>query len=435
MNRGAAARLGLLAALYLSQGLPYGFFTQALPVLLREMGASLPAIGLTSLLALPWAFKFLWAPWLDRRPLRVFGRGLAGLRRSFIVPLQALSAAAMAVCAFIDPTTMMPVLLGAVLVINLLAATQDIATDGLAVQLLPAEERGWGNGIQVAGYRVGMILSGGALLLVLDRVGWQAAFVGMAALIAVATVPVLVHREAPAAFAPERLGGGRAWLEALRSLLTRPGMLPWLLLLVVYKAGDAFAVGMLRPFLVDAGRSLEQVGWMLGVVGFTTGLIGAVLGGWAAGRFGRVPALVGCGAFQVLAAAAYIPCALGTVSDAALAAVVGLDHLAGGMATVALFTMMMDTSRLDHAGTDYTVQASVVVFASGVGAALAGVSAEALGHAGHFGLGALLSGAGLAYAALRARGLHAELASHAAIDLAASTPDAPSPSPTPKEAP
>lgn len=416
MKPGAGARLGLLAALYLSQGLPYGFFTQALPVLLRELGASLPAIGLTSLLALPWAFKFLWAPWLDRRPLRVLGVGLTGLRRSFIVPLQALSAVAMAVCALIDPTSMMPALLAAVLVINLLAATQDIATDGLAVQLLPPEERGWGNGIQVAGYRVGMILSGGALLLVLDQIGWQAAFLTMAALIAVATLPVLLHREAPAP-PVDGLGSAAAWLDALYSLLRRKHMLPWLLLLVVYKAGDAFAVGMLRPFLVDAGRDLATVGWMLGVVGFSTGLIGAVLGGWAAGRFGRVRALVGCGAFQVAAAAAYIPCALGPVSDAALATVVGLDHLAGGMATVALFTMMMDTSRTSHAGTDYTVQASVVVFASGLGAALAGVSADALGHAGHFGLGALLSGAGLLYAALRARPLHAELASHTSTTL------------------
>jgi PAT family beta-lactamase induction signal transducer AmpG len=419
---GAARRLGLLAALYLSQGLPYGFFTQALPVLLREAGASLPAIGLTSLLALPWAFKFLWAPWLDRQPLRVAGVGLAGLRRSFIVPLQALSAVAMALCAFVDPTTMMPLLLGAVLVINLLAATQDIATDGLAVQLLPPQERGWGNGIQVAGYRVGMIVSGGALLLVLDRVGWSTAFMAMAALIAVATLPVLLHREAPAPRSDEGLSGARAWLDALRSLLRRPGMGPWLLLLVLYKAGDAFAVGMLRPFLVDAGRTLEQVGWMLGVVGFSTGLVGAVLGGWAAGRFGRVPALVGCGAFQVAAVAAYVPCALLAVSDVALASVVGLDHLAGGMATVVLFTMMMDTSRSDHAGTDYTVQASVVVFATGLGAALAGVSADVFGHAGHFGFGAILSGAGLLYAARKARALHAALASHATVVMTSTTP-------------
>ncbi|MBI4864967.1 MAG: MFS transporter, partial [Candidatus Riflebacteria bacterium] len=91
-------KLALLSSLYFSQGLPYGFFVQALPVLLREAGVSLEVIGLTSLLALPWAFKFLWAPLVDRFD----GSGL-GRRRGWILPLQGIAVATLAGMGFIDP--------------------------------------------------------------------------------------------------------------------------------------------------------------------------------------------------------------------------------------------------------------------------------------------------------------------------------------------
>ena len=92
------AKLGLLTSLYFSQGLPFGFFTQALPVLLRQRGVDLGMIGLTSLLALPWALKFLWAPLVDRHWLPSIGR-----RRSWILPLQGLTAMAMVLVALLDP--------------------------------------------------------------------------------------------------------------------------------------------------------------------------------------------------------------------------------------------------------------------------------------------------------------------------------------------
>jgi MFS family permease len=146
MTRISASRLGLLASLYVSQGLPFGFFTQALPVLLRKHGLSLAEIGLSSLLAVPWALKFVWAPLVDRYSVRRFGR-----RRSWIVPMQVMTIAVLLLTALHPPTTSFRWVLAAVLVVNLLSATQDIATDGLAVDMLEPHERGLANGIQVAG--------------------------------------------------------------------------------------------------------------------------------------------------------------------------------------------------------------------------------------------------------------------------------------------
>jgi len=169
MNR--QTRLGLLMGLYFSQGLPFGFFVQSLPVLMREQNVSLESIGLTSLLAIPWALKCFWAPWIDRKT-----SGRLGARRSWIIPLQMLSALLLFALAWAEPSDSLSWILAGVFLINLLAATQDIATDALAVDILPHEERGLGNGIQVGAYRFGMILGGGVLLMWLDVLGWRWSF-------------------------------------------------------------------------------------------------------------------------------------------------------------------------------------------------------------------------------------------------------------------
>lgn len=374
----------LLGSLYLSQGLPFGFFTQALPAILREQGVSLAAIGASSLLALPWALKFLWAPAVDRVGSRRFGR-----RKGWIVPLQLGAAALMAGLAFADFSAQLPLLLGGVLVANLLAATQDVATDALAVEALPPEDRGIANGIQVAGYRVGMIVGGGLLLILYGRIGHRAAFLCLAGILLAATVPIVVHRE------PERPRGAAesGWAQALASVARRPNAGVWFFVLVSYKSGDALGGAMIRPLLVDRGYDLAAIGWLLGTVGFGAGLVGALAGGAALRWLSRPRALVLFGVAQAVAVALYVAPAQGYAGARLLAVVCAVEHFTGGMATAVLFTAMMDWSRIEHAATDYTTQACAVVVATGLASAVSGLSAEALGYTGHFVASAVASGA------------------------------------------
>jgi RhtX/FptX family siderophore transporter len=366
-----STKIGLLSSLYLSQGLPYGFFTQALPALLRKQGMSLPDIGLTSLLALPWALKFLWSPLMDK-----YGSERLGRRRGYILPLQFLAAGVLLLLAVPSSGLSTGLLLGVVLLVNLLAATQDVATDALAVNLLEPRELGLGNGVQVAGYRVGMILGGGLMLIVFDMAGWRPTLLSLGAILLLATVPILFYREPPSPPpAPESLG--------LTWWLRRPRAGTWLVLLLLYKAGEALATGMLRTFLVDSGLGLTDLGWMLGGVGFTAGLGGALVGGALVNRLGHRRALI---LFGITQAGAVVLYALATkgASLPVLTLVCGTEHLTSGMATAALFTVMMAESRPEYAGTDYTVQASIVVIATGGAAAVSGFTAQALGYAGHF---------------------------------------------------
>ncbi|HEY0138253.1 MAG TPA: MFS transporter [Nannocystis sp.] len=391
-------KLLLLSSLYLAQGLPDGFFRQALPVLLRFEGVSLEGIGLASLLMLPWALKFLWAPLVDRHGWSRFGR-----RRSWIVPLQALAVGLLLLLSEAEPQRGLAPLLAGVLVINLLAATQDIATDGLAVTILRPEERGLGNGVQVAAYRLGMILSGGVLIIFLEEIGWARTFYVMAGISALALVPLLMTREPPSP-RPERAG-----LRVLADFVRQPGMRAWLWTIAAFKLGEAFGVAMLRPLLVDRGVSLTTLGWITGTAGFIAGLAGALIGGAMVGVYGRHRMLLIFGVVQAVAVASYVALAIGPLDNLLVYLLCTLEHLSSGMATAALFTMMMDAARPQAAGTDYTAQASVVVLSTGLGSAVSGFSAQALGYAGHFMLAATLCLLALIPVVLHGRRVRAEL--------------------------
>jgi predicted MFS family arabinose efflux permease len=282
-----------------------------------------------------------------------------------------------------------------VLATNFLAATQDIATDALAVELLQPRERGLGNGVQVAGYRAGMIVGGGALLMAFGTLGWVGTFAAMAALLGLATLPVLALREAPHLANPLPKSA-----PTLRILLTDRRAWPWFAVLLLFKAGEGAETAMLRPLLVDRGLDLAAIGWLMGTVGFAAGLLGALLGGWVADRVAHRTALGLCGFAQALGLASWVVAAQSQWPAASLGAFVALEHLTSGMATAALFTAMMDRTHRQSAASHYTLQASLVVIGSGLAAALSGWSARQLGYAGHFGLCALLGLAGMMAALL-----------------------------------
>lgn len=368
----------LLTALYLAQGLPYGFFVQALPVLMREAGYSLTKIAAASLLFLPWALKFLWAPYVDR----------IGTRRQWLLVLQGSTLAGALLLATLDLSQALWPVFAALLLFNIVAATQDIATDGLAVTLLSARQRGLANGIQVGGYRLGMILGGGLLLWIYARAGWQPMFIGMALMLALASLPVLWLREPRTERATEE--AITAWWPRLR----RPGIPLLIALICAYKFGDSMGAALIGPLMKDSGASLEQIALIKGLIGSLSALAGAALGGVMAFRYGRRFTLLFGGATQTLSLLLYGLCALGIGGVPLLVGANVAEHVFGGIATVALFTLMMDAAQPQHAGTDYTLLASAIVITQALASLSAGVVADAAGYAPMLWLSTLLSGGG-----------------------------------------
>jgi PAT family beta-lactamase induction signal transducer AmpG len=402
---GRLFKFTLLGALYLVQGLPYGFFTQALPVLLRKADASLTLIGLSHLLTLPWALKFLWAPAVDR----IYIRSL-GLRKSWLIPLQVATITTYLGLGFVEFNFRIEFVLFAFLLANLLAASQDIATDGLAIDILSSEERGVANGVQVAGYRIGMIIGGGALLALYDWLTWSGVMFTIAIISAIGTLPIFFYSENQF-HRPHLPPRTHTFLSAVREsfhFFLQPGALLWLPVLLLYKAGHASATAMLRPWLVDRGYNLTEIAKLLSTAGFMAGLIGALLGGWLASRFDRIKLLAILALGQFIAVTAYLYPIVSEHSLWKVATAIALDHLVSGMATATLFAVMMDLCSKERSASDYTAQACIVVVAQGAGSALAGPSAHYLGYEVHFALAASAAGlsAFLTFYLLRRNWLH-----------------------------
>ena len=386
----------LLLALYLAQGLPVGFVTQALPVILREQNASLVLIGWSGVLLMPWGLKFLWAPLQDR-----YYWPRIGLGRSWILPMQMISLVCMVGLAWLEPALLrdpqVAVLFASLLMLLAFAgATQDVSTDGLAVRLLAAGERSMGNAIQVTGSRMGLILGGGGALLLLDMAPWRTVMLGMAALILLTTVPVWLlkepawrraRKEAGNALSGTASGGGSSGLpdrsllqgetieqtampaslqepdddavasppeqglftrirHFLRSefgyFLSSSELRAWIGVLLVYKLCDAFTSGMVKPMLVDMGYSKSQIGTMVVMLGSGASLLGALAGHAVLRRVSRARALIGFNALQALTTGCYALIAMlfaGKVSAAD--GITAFDMLVYGINALEHFTAGM----------------------------------------------------------------------------------------------
>ena len=376
-------KITLLIALYIAQGLPFGFFTLALPVLLREAGYSLKEIAALSLLALPWFLKFLWASALDH----------TGSRRGWLLGFQLSSIVAALLLTRADPSDGLGALVVAAFVFNILAASQDVITDGLAVRMLDEKERGLANAIQVGAYRFGMILGGGLLLAVFARTDWEVTFLCMAGLLTLTVLPTFGLKDPTLAGDSVRHSPWQIAIGWLQRLFQR-GTLRFALIILLYRFGDQMVSTLLGPFLIDQGVTKETIALMKGTVGSATSLFGAVIGGWLAFSAGRRTAILASGVAQAASYTLYIAAAMGMGGMTLLWVATIFEGIIGTMATVALFTLMMDASDPEHAGTDYTLFASLVVLIGWIGNISGAAVADELGYGLTFTVGSILALAG-----------------------------------------
>jgi MFS transporter, PAT family, beta-lactamase induction signal transducer AmpG len=375
----------MLSALYFVQGLPYGFQANALIAYMRQSGLSLSAVGYASALSAPWLLKVLWAPLVDR-----FGSERFGRRKSWIVPLQGLLALTCFAAGGIQIDTQLNQLLGLVFLMNLFAATMDIAVDGLAVQLLSQGELGLGNSAQVVGYKIGMLTGGGLLVGLSEYLGWSGMFSAMGGLCLAVMVATVFFREAPVGEKGAPKSFREVW-ERVGEAARSPGA-GWLVVaLLTYKLGEALADRMYTPFLVDRGHTPAQLGWWLGTYGMLASLLGSTAGGLIASRRGLLESVTWTAGLRALPLALQWAqtAQLLPVNAATVIAVNCTEHFFAGALTTCMFALMM--SRVDRriGGTHYTVLASIEVGGKAVTAVSSGVLAEKFGYPAVF-LGATL---------------------------------------------
>lgn len=404
-------KLALLFLLYFAQGLPTGF-GQDLSLLLRKAGVSLAMLGAMRLAAWPWMLKALWAPLVDRYGSRRFGR-----RKSWIVPMQILLSLTCFTAGFFPPSSGLSVVLGFVVVMNLLAATQDIAVDGLAVDLLQGRDLGPANTAQVVGYKTGMLVGGGVLMQFYPVIGWRGLLWIIAGLFLLVMAVVLPMKEVPPPPDPEDPGPRAldpaartslgspppraidqtrsslaALLDALYKTLAEPQAL-WLLVFVAtYKLGESLVDPMFKPFLIDAGYTPPQIARWVTSYGMIASLLGSALGGFLAFRLPLLFAVALASVFRALSVAGewYLTLA-GKPPIPAVLTVTIAEHFCGGMLTTTMFALMMSRVNKAIGATHYTLLASVELLGKMPASLISGVLAERLGYRGLFGIGTLLS--------------------------------------------
>ncbi len=386
-------KVGVLSALYFAQGLPFGFQSNALALYLTDLGLSMTQVSLARALALPWALKVLWAPLVDRYNLPRFGR-----RKSWIVPMQLLLAATCVVAAFfpLSRETLVP-FLACVLLMNLFAATQDIAVDGLAVDLLEPSELGAGNAAQVVGYKVGMLTGGGLLVALAARAGWNALFLSMAGLcLLVMTLVLFVKEPASTVHAS---GAKLSWPELvtrLKELVRKPGV-GWLLLAVgTYKMGETLADAMFGSWMVRVHHvPKEEVALWLGTWGIVASLAGSFLGGVLATRLRLKTAVSVTGALRLIPLIAQWAVVAGFAlpTKDIIVPLTCAEHFFGGLLTTAMFSLMMASVDRRIGATHFTLLASVEVIGKAAPGLLSGLMADTLGFQAVFAASVGLSAA------------------------------------------
>ncbi len=379
----------ILFSLYWAQGLPVGFMTHALPVILRAQGVSLAHIGGFGLLMLPWSIKIFWAPLVDK-----FGHQKLGHYRSWIIPTQLLNIFVLIALSFIPIESLnQPVYLLAFFVVllsmNLIGATQDIATDGLAVNILKNEQQQWGNTFQVIGSRLGFIVGGGAILWALDWLNWQMTFLVLAGLVALNTLPILLTKEPQHKSKLQqnnKIQFEWANVKTYLSYFTQtPLLMSWLIVLVTFKVADGLSGPLLKPLMVDMGLSFSQIGIYVTMLGACAALVGAGIAGLSLKYISRTNALLSFSILKVFSLSAYAYLAYLfeakiQISQWLIYSVNAFEDMVSSMLLVVMLTLVMQYSRKDFAGTDFTFQVAIMATVSGALYSLSGVFGDIFGY-------------------------------------------------------
>lgn len=378
-------KVSLLGVVYASQGIMPGFAAVALPVLLRRQGVSLQLVGLSGLLLLPLALKFVWGPWADR----VIGAGRTGAWITGLWAALALSVASLAATPPGRAVAPFLVLVGAA---YLIVAVLDVVTDGVAVRLLTPIERPLGNAAQYGGYYGGGILGGGLFLALEPRLGWVPAVGLLAAIVAAGWLTAQrllagweVAMPAPEPGEPAEAGRRAESTASLLAFFRGPVARRVLPLLLLVDMPQNVGIALVGPFLFDLGLSQARVGLVSGTAGLLSALAGAVLGGVLLTRLPRIRALVVVGVLQ--AAPLFGFAALAASHSSALPPallVVCTAYAFASAFNIALNAWFMDLASPRQPATDYSIMACAHVGTYAVAGPIAGWISTRIGFAPYY---------------------------------------------------
>ncbi|HEY9630444.1 MAG TPA: AmpG family muropeptide MFS transporter [Coleofasciculaceae cyanobacterium] len=373
----------ILALLLLgfSSGLPLFLTSKTLQAWMTVAGVDLGAIGLFSLVALPYSLKFLWSPWLDR-----FVPPFLGRRRGWLVIAQVGLVLAIGAMSLQNPGENLELLAINALAIAFLSASQDIAFDAYRVDVLEARETGAGAAITVLGYRIALLVTGSLALILADRMPWSIVYLYLAGLMALSIGFTLWAPE------PERLVHPPETLaEAVKlpfiEFFQRSGILRGaivLIFVVLYKFGDGLVNNMATPFLLQTGFTQTDIGQIQGGMGLLATIVGALAGGAVLSRIGINRSLWIFGALQALSNLAYLALAQVGQNYMLMVLTINVENFCAGLGTAAFVAFLMSCCNPSFSATQFALLSSLMAVSRDILVAPAGQIAKATGWAPFF---------------------------------------------------
>jgi len=365
-----------LLLLGFASGLPLLLTSRTLQAWMTVEQVDLSAIGLFSLVALPYSLKFLWSPLLDR-----FVPPFLGRRRGWLVITQVALVLAIAAMSLQNPRQALQLLALNAVLIAFFSASQDIAFDAYRVDVLEEREMGAGAAIAVLGYRIALLATGSIALILADQIPWTWVYLCLAVVMAL-SIGVSIWSPEPT----QQVRPPVTLMEAVRlpflEFFQRSGLMQGILILVfitLYKLGDGLINNMAIPFLLQTGFSQAAIGTVQGGLGLLATIVGTLVGGAVLSQIGINRSLWIFGGLQALSNLSYFVLAQVGQNDLLMVIVINIENFCGGLGTAAFVAFLMSLCNPQFSATQYALLSSLMAVSRDVLVTPAGSIAEATG--------------------------------------------------------
>ena len=348
-------RVGIQLLLGFSSGLPITLCGSTLQAWLSVSNISLMEIGFATLVAQPYAYKFLWAPFMDKYLPPVLGK-----RRGWILITQLILIFLLILVSFLNPVQHLGLLLSLGLLLAFVSASQDTVIDGYRAEILEESERGLGASLFTIGYRVGLIISGGFALGLASLWGWQTTYLCMSGLMLIGVIGNLLALE-PSTL-PTQVSSISFFSPFIQLFKKFPikTLISLLLVVLLYKLGDALVLSLSSTFLLqDLHFSLTQVGLANKTVGILMSILGAFVGGLCLIRLSLFQGLLWFGLLQAFSNLGFWFLAHHPPSFLWMASLIGVDQFCSGLGNVAFIALLMKLCDKQYSATQYAVLSAI----------------------------------------------------------------------------
>jgi PAT family beta-lactamase induction signal transducer AmpG len=359
-----------------TSGLPLYLLIQLVPMWLRMEGVGLKEIGFFTLVGLPYTWKFLWSPIMDRYTLPLLGR-----RRGWMLVTQLALLLSIGSMGFLQPALSIWSVAYLAAAVAFFSASQDIVIDAYRRELLPDAELGLGNVIHVQAYRFAGLVPGGVGAILSDYLPWSAIFVVVASFMAIGIMLTLVIQEAISNPTPPK-SLREAIVEPFREFVNRKGIQSAALILAfmfLYKLGDSMATALQTPFFVDMGFSGTQIGTIAKLSGLIAATVGGLGGGVIMIKLGINRALWIFGVVQIISILGFAALSVVGANPWMLGFANGFEYLGVGLGTAAFIAFIARETNPKFAATQFALFTALAAVPRTFANAITGVIVERLG--------------------------------------------------------